>query len=530
LGGIDLVTRLNYIPAFQVWLIGGGLQDNEIISKFINTSSGLSRLAKSGHLIQWGKIAYDAMPEFYSRSSLLVVSSHFETFGRIAIEAMACGCPVVATNATGLKETVLDNVNGVHFEKYDVMGLASIIVECIRNPRRIHAWSKKTRIWTEALFSSKSEFQQIINIYKMIPSGVSCQYWERKPKERFFYSQENKLIKLIEELLGTFIPKYEYLNSKNHYLIAFQSHARDMIAVIYDNFIDGLPVIAPVQKELIPQRSPAFFFEKAILFGQYCDLTPPVNSYNENESVIIYETSAIQNRIDEKTSLKLHFKLLSSLKEIDKKMQSEINFSSFSEYNKLSEAFFAYPTIELLNKLDFAYANVCSVINSGMNIFTPYHPQVEIFRLNHILKRNLFSLQPSFLVLVELLLDYLWDKFEYINISPSLQFGTTRPDLTNRTKSIPCILFFDNCSYFWGDHDLALYLVDKYLTGCKLPEIIDKIKEFTSSDKSNLILTQLWIVVTIVYKALKYVASGNSGYLNTILPTIEDLLLFWTTN
>lgn len=65
----------------------------------------------------------------YSLLSVLVVPSRSEAFGRVAIEAMACGCPVIASNTGGLAEIVRDRQNGLLFNAENADGLAECVVE-----------------------------------------------------------------------------------------------------------------------------------------------------------------------------------------------------------------------------------------------------------------------------------------------------------------------------------------------------------------------------------------------------------------
>jgi D-inositol-3-phosphate glycosyltransferase len=59
-----------------------------------------------------GPIPHDDLPTYYSAADVCVVPSYYESFGLAAVEAMACGTPVVASRVGGLISTVTDGVSG----------------------------------------------------------------------------------------------------------------------------------------------------------------------------------------------------------------------------------------------------------------------------------------------------------------------------------------------------------------------------------------------------------------------------------
>lgn len=70
-----------------------------------------------------GKRGQDTLPYYYSAAEVLVVPSHYESFGMVALEAMACGTPVVASQVGGLAFLVQDGVTGYVVPDQDPVAL-----------------------------------------------------------------------------------------------------------------------------------------------------------------------------------------------------------------------------------------------------------------------------------------------------------------------------------------------------------------------------------------------------------------------
>lgn len=72
----------------------------------------------------WGSQRQALLPYYYSAAEMLVIPSRYESFGMVALEAMACGTPVIASKVGGLQYTVQDGKTGFLFPEGDWQRLA----------------------------------------------------------------------------------------------------------------------------------------------------------------------------------------------------------------------------------------------------------------------------------------------------------------------------------------------------------------------------------------------------------------------
>lgn len=80
-----------------------------------------------------GPMEASELPLWYSAADALVLPSWIEPFGRVILEAMACGTPVLASSTDGPKDHVRHGINGYLFEPRDREGLTSLLSTVIRN-------------------------------------------------------------------------------------------------------------------------------------------------------------------------------------------------------------------------------------------------------------------------------------------------------------------------------------------------------------------------------------------------------------
>jgi D-inositol-3-phosphate glycosyltransferase len=76
------------------------------------------------------------LPDWYRAADLVCVPSYSESFGLVALEAQACGTPVIATAVGGLRTAISDGISGSLVDGHDPKAWSAVISRLLSEPQK----------------------------------------------------------------------------------------------------------------------------------------------------------------------------------------------------------------------------------------------------------------------------------------------------------------------------------------------------------------------------------------------------------
>ncbi|MBL0912167.1 MAG: glycosyltransferase [Bacteroidia bacterium] len=118
------------------------------------------------HIQFTGALSREQVRDHMQQASAYLISSHRETFGVVAIEALSCGIPVISTPCLGPESILRDPKTGILTKDFEVSSYAAAMLELRRNAERY----EKVYIRQFAIehYSEEAFVKKITDIYKPI--------------------------------------------------------------------------------------------------------------------------------------------------------------------------------------------------------------------------------------------------------------------------------------------------------------------------------------------------------------------------
>lgn len=159
-------SRAQTIGNFRLVIVGGSLPDCIDAQEEKRIQQIVQEVGLAPRTLFVGRVDHDVLPLYYSAADVCVVPSHYEPFGLVAIESMACGTPVVASNVGGLKFTVLPEQTGLLAPPQDIVAFATAIDRILLDKQFSQQISTQASVLVRKRFNLVDTVRQLSNLYQ----------------------------------------------------------------------------------------------------------------------------------------------------------------------------------------------------------------------------------------------------------------------------------------------------------------------------------------------------------------------------
>jgi D-inositol-3-phosphate glycosyltransferase len=189
LKGIDLLLRAIALiaPEMPCWrdelsviIIGGaaGAGVEQVNAELTRLERLRAELGIEDLVTFLGAKDQDKLVYYYSAAEMVVMPSHYESFGMVALEAMACGTPVVASKVGGLAFSVQDGKTGFLVPEGDAEALATKIWLLLKDRDLREEFSQRAARWARR-YGWPVIANQIVGLYDQLqpvalPAARAC--------------------------------------------------------------------------------------------------------------------------------------------------------------------------------------------------------------------------------------------------------------------------------------------------------------------------------------------------------------------
>jgi glycosyltransferase involved in cell wall biosynthesis len=164
--GIEYLIRSlliihKYYPNARLLIVGEGVEKKKLLRL-------TSEIGLTSYVDFVGKVPNEDVPLYLSKIQIFVIPSIKESFGVAAIEAEACGKPVVASNIGGLPEVIMDGTTGILVPPKSPEAIANACITLLKNPEKIAQMGKNGRKFVEINYDWDKTSRSMEGLYNKI--------------------------------------------------------------------------------------------------------------------------------------------------------------------------------------------------------------------------------------------------------------------------------------------------------------------------------------------------------------------------
>lgn len=157
------------MPRTRLLLVGNGLEEESIRT-----------YARRKHIADVVHIITDRTPQniadAYAAADMFVYASQTETFGRVLVEAMAAGLPIVALNGPSIMDLIADGINGVKVYRKSARVFAGRMIDVLNNPSKAASMGQQAQKDAREHFDNRISWAKLKEVYTAVAGNFPIRY------------------------------------------------------------------------------------------------------------------------------------------------------------------------------------------------------------------------------------------------------------------------------------------------------------------------------------------------------------------
>jgi D-inositol-3-phosphate glycosyltransferase len=168
-GVADVIEALALVPQAELVIAGGGAYGDASTQREAHRLAALAREAGVAERVDFrGPVARDDVPALLRSADVVACTPWYEPFGIVALEAMACGVPVIVSAVGGLIDTVVDGVCGLHVPPRNPLLLARALAGLATDAPRRRAFARAGMTRARKRYSWTRVAKETLDIYRAV--------------------------------------------------------------------------------------------------------------------------------------------------------------------------------------------------------------------------------------------------------------------------------------------------------------------------------------------------------------------------
>jgi D-inositol-3-phosphate glycosyltransferase len=166
-----LLASACIVPSPTFVIVGGDLDERGApVGPLALVAEGIADRGIAAHFRLVGSQPQNDLPLFYSAADVVAVPSRYESFGLVAVEALACGAPVVASRAGGLRFTIDEGVAGLLVKPQSPTALADGLAAVLTDDALRAKMAANARHSVER-YDWPNVASQVMHVYRRLANG-----------------------------------------------------------------------------------------------------------------------------------------------------------------------------------------------------------------------------------------------------------------------------------------------------------------------------------------------------------------------